>query len=199
MRRGYQKTLLPEFDRSWVILTLVFLFQQTGAAQLTYERIEGNGVKDTTLIHRTFWTKGDTLQPLKLVTMRGEFTELSEVLGDKKSVVVFFKADCPVCHENAGFWIHLHELSKKTGKRVIGIALWSRDADFADVRRFSDSFKIDFPLYLVRRSDLNLQFKDGVSIPQLLLCQPDRVILRCWRGAITANVAIDISAAIAKE
>jgi thiol-disulfide isomerase/thioredoxin len=176
------------------VLIVVLAVQSQVTAQLirsSQEDHASSGLND-----RTFWATGDTLSRFDLVTLRGDFTNLTKVMSEKTHLIIFFEPGCPVCHESAPLWNHLDEASKKSAIGVIGVALWQRDSDFIEVRRFTQTYRTNFPLYLVPRSELSAQFKNLVSIPQVLLCGSNRVVTACWHGAITTKSAIEIESAL---
>ena len=166
-------------NRNHLILTLVGLVSLLAGVAL-FKLLEPGSVADSGSS-----TQLSELHSIPLSDLDGTQTLLSD--WDSKVLVINFWAPwCAPCRREIPALLEIQQEFATRGVRILGIAF---DGE-AQVRRFAEEYRIDYPLFLTenRSAMYNAAFANtSGSLPYTALLGPDRRIVFQHNGELSAQ------------
>jgi len=101
---------------------------------------------------------GDKMPSFSITTLDGKLVESSKLIGKKPVFFVFWATWCPNCKAEIP---HINEMDKEftpLGMEFVGVNVGVNDS-VKKVQRFAKKYKIHYPLYFDKGSQLTRKFK----------------------------------------
>lgn len=122
---------------------------------------------------------GLKLPDLPLVSLTGEASSLTEVLGGKTAVVGFMTTTCPSCQANLPQWDSLRAHLAEHGTRFLALSFDDEQAS----RTYRAEHRIEWPMWGIPRSAAALLPK--TLVPTTLVVDREGVVLRSKTGVLS--------------
>jgi thiol-disulfide isomerase/thioredoxin len=129
---------------------------------------------------------------IRLASIDDTSHTLDEFIGSGKWVILnFWGTDCPPCQEEIPELVQYHDAHKRTNAYVVGIAIdfpSFQQAKKQEVKRFADSYLIDYPVLLGDGSVTNdMGLGDLQALPTTYIFSPMGKLTAIKIGSVTRS------------
>lgn len=139
------------------------------------------------LLALTAWP-ADRVPDFTLPVLDGQETRLSEVMGERLTLIDFWATWCGPCVKSIPSLVALSDSLESQGVRVVGVNVDS-PRNLSKVSPFARSLGVDYPIFLDTNSEimseLNIQ-----AMPTLLVINEDREIVYSHEGFRAGDEAV---------
>lgn len=112
--------------------------------------------------------KGQPAPDFTLETLDGESVTLSELKG-KKVVLNFWATWCPPCKEEMpDLQKYYEKYAKQDNVEIVAVNLTFNDSSIETIQQFVDSYKLSFPVLLMKNDDLVKKYQ-VITIPSTFM------------------------------
>lgn len=137
---------------------------------------------------------GAVLPPMRGTNLKGEEVTVNYKQDNRKTLLIVFAPDCPVCNESGSSWKKLIEAIDKDKFRVVAVSLVPEGT--ADYVNRHDLSTVSV-LARIRPED-RAAYKLA-QVPQLLLIEQGGKVEKVWTGAIRGAMSEDMQKSLGVE
>lgn len=137
---------------------------------------------------------GTVLPPMRGTNLKGEEVTINYKQDNRKTLLIVFAPDCPVCNESGSSWKKLTEAMDGDKFRVVAVSLVPEGT--SDYVNKHDLSMISV-LARIRPED-RAAYK-LVQVPQLVLIEQGGKVEKVWTGAIRGAMLQDVQKSLGVE